>query len=762
VAEAEGRALHRRRRQQRRAIADHHLTAAGTVGWLHHKHLLAGDRETHAVVHRVAQLHGAHEAGIGDELPAAVGLGHDLAAAAGGEAADAERVDVVVAEALQQLGGGEAVGLVAHSGGQGGGGETDRRHVLVDREHLDGGRHHALVHVEKIEPDGIHALPGAAIGGLRSHRCGAVDDLGHQGGHPEIGHRDVEQKGHIGRQPQVERFALAGGLENPQGHLAAAVVVGGGADDRQLQGDRLQLEGHRVGGGGGVLEHLQGVVGVQLHAGGQAQHGGEREAGLGGGETQVDQPPEHGGERCDHAGTGGRLELHQVDHGVAGLEFLDRLGGTHRLAGGPLAIGVLGPGAHLATGLIGGDRETGGGGTADQLPGARAGDLEFPAPGDRIGDAVGITELSGEDLAVGADAAHHHYTGGVEHGWRRWRQGGAGGVAAQADQPVVKAEGFDAQQLVHAAIHQGGDTAGTTQRIHTDLVGAAGAEVHGRVAAAATHQAVAAAAALENVVAAAAVDGVITGAAIHDVAAATGEAAVVATEQVDRFTAEAAGHVVAGVAAGGGGAGDQALAGRGAGLEAGDEQAAVIDVVAAVGDGDLDRVEGAAADDRRHDAQHPADAVVLHRQGLAGVVLEVTRRQVGGDHTEGTRRVALKQGVVHPVDDHHRRIHEQVNPFGIFIGAEDQVEADRHGRWIGDPEAKRQRCGVVRLGVKDRVDDRVDVGIAIGKAAHIGVALAEPAHAVAGAGHGAGGEQQAGTDAQRRQAAVVKADGRSG
>ena len=713
-----------------------------------------------AIVHRVAELHRAHKAGGGEELPAAIGLGHDRAAPISREAGHGEGVEVVVAEALQQLGGGEGGGLVAHGRGQGGGAVADRGQILIDREHGDAGGHHPLVEVEEVQPDRFHPLPAAAIG-LRAHGAGAVDDLGHKSRHPYGRHRQAEHEGHIGLQAEVEHLALLRGLEHAKGHRAAGVVVGGGTKDRQLQGDGFDLEGHGIGGPSGLLQHLQGVEGVELHPGGQAQQGGERVAGLGGGEAEVDQSPEHGGEGRDHAGPDRGLQLHEVDDGVARLQFLDALAGTHRLTERTLAIGVLGPHPHRAPGLGGGDAEGGGGGPRDHVPGAGVGGLEFPTPQHRITEPIGVAEFGLQHLSEGPDAAHHQHARAVNDRRRRWRQGGPRGATAatQVDDAVVEAEGFHAQHLIHTAVGQAGDGARATDGIDVDLIAAAVAEEHGGVAAGASDQAVVAGAALEEIVAAAAIDGVVAGAAIHDVAAAAGEATVVPPKQIKRFAAEAAADVVAGVRAGAAGAGHQALARGGAGPKTGDEQAAVVDVVASVGNGDLDGVEGAAPEDRGHDAQHPADAVVFHRQGIIGVVLEVARRQVGGEDTQGPVGILLKESIVHPIDDHHGRIHELIHPFGIFIRAEHQVETDRYGGGIGDPKGEGEGGGVVRLGLENAVDDGVDVGVAIHEAAGVGVALAEPAHGVGGAGDGAGGDQQPGADAKGGQAAVVEADG---
>ena len=96
--------------------------------------------------------------------------------------ARAELEQAGMRRALQQLGGGEQGGLIAHPRRQHGGGVAGGGDVEVEAEHRQAGGHHALVQVEEVVPDGLHALPGAAIGGLGRQGRGGVHDLGDQGG----------------------------------------------------------------------------------------------------------------------------------------------------------------------------------------------------------------------------------------------------------------------------------------------------------------------------------------------------------------------------------------------------------------------------------------------------------------------------------------------------------------------------------------------------------------------------------------------------
>ena len=178
-------------------------------------------------------------------------------------------------------------------------------------------------------------------------------------------------------------------------------------------------------------------------------------------------------------------------------------------------------------------------------------------------------------------------------------------------------------------------------------------------------------------------------------------------------------------------------------------------MVAGIGDADLDMV-GGAGNDRRDDLQHMADAVVFDRQCIAGIVLKVTSCQVGADDAERVQGIVVEQGVVHPVNHHNRRVHELVDPLGVFVGAEHQIETDRGGGGIGHREVKRQGGGVVRLGLENGVDNGIDVGIAIGESAGAAVVGAKPSHGVAGSRGGSRSEQQTGADAQGGQRAVVE------
>ena len=159
------------------------------------------------------------------------------------------------------------------------------------------------------------------------------------------------------------------------------------------------------------------------------------------------------------------------------------------------------------------------------------------------------------------------------------------------------------------------------------------------------------------------------------------------------------------------------------------------------------------------DAQMTADTVVFDGDDAAGIVLEIARRQVGADHAQRGMWILVEQGVVHPIDDHHRAVNEGIDPFGVFIRAEHQIKADRDRIRVTDADAERQGGGVIGLGLEHRVDDGVDVGIAVVEAAAAAVVGPEPGKRVAGAGSGAGGEQHPGSQAQGRpHRSVIEVD----
>ena len=533
-----------------------------------------------------------------------------------------------------------------------------------------------------------------------------------------------------------------------------------------MEPHNLHLDRHRVVGGGRCLQQLQGVVGVEFQAARQAEHGGQGLVRLRRGEPQLDHPLQHGGDRRDDAGAARGIEGHQIDHRIAGFELLNGFGSAGRAAGVALAIGVLGLRLDGTTGLAAGEREGGGVGPLDQLPGTTAGGLLEPAPDHWIGDAIHVAQFSGEGLPGGADAGEYQHARGIHNRRWWWWQRRPRGATAQIDLAISELEPLHAAQRIgagwHGAARQGSHGGDPRQGIGADLVVAAVAVVDGGIHTSAALEDVVAAAAFEVIVATAAVDGVVAAAAVDDVAATGGITVVVTTEQINGFTGGVTGHVIAAVGAHDRRTGDQSLTRRVAGAQTGDVQATVVDVIAGVSDGDLDGVEGPTADDRGHDAQHATDTVVFNRQRTTSVVLEIARCQVGRDHTQRPAGILLKQRIIHAIDDDDGAINKGIHPLGVLIRAKNQIKADGCRGRIRDAKIKGQRRGVVRLGLKDLVDHGVDIRIAVLKTAAEAVVLPEPAHGVAQARHLPGGEQQACPDPEGRERAVVQAHRRLG
>ena len=365
------------------------------------------------------------------------------------------------------------------------------------------------------------------------------------------------------------------------------------------------------------------------------------------------------------------------------------------------------------------------------------------------GHAIGVHHDRGQGLA-----RHGHATDG--HDARRIADGRSTGIdglertADQGIQAVLELELLDVQQRIAAferRCHQDGSPADAQ-----GIVGLVAAE-DGRIDIGATVQVVVAGPAFDLVGTAATIDAVLAISRDDDVIPSPCIGDVVTTLQVEVLVLDRARHRVGGIGAGNIGRRHHARAGNGARTHVGDEDAAVVDMVAGVGDADLDVVGLAASQDRRHDLEHMADTVIFDRQRAGGVVLEIAGGQIRADHAQGMQRVVVEQGVVHAVDDDDRGIDELVHPLGKLVRAEHQIEADRGRAWIADREVEGQRGRVIGLCLEHGIDHGVDVDVS-------GCAIvgAEPAQCIARTGHGAGSQQQAGAYAERRERAVIEVD----
>ena len=656
---------------------------------LHQQQLAGGQAVAMAVRHRVVELKRSHvgrvvAGGRGVDREGAVAVVGEPIAQLGAEATHRQGIAVGVVEALGEQGRAEGEGLAGQGARQHGGGGTHRR--LVDRlaEHGQGDLAEAEIPVgDEIRPLGLDRITAAE----ELHRLADVGVALHQ--HRERGGaRQLRMQRHqIAGAGKVHGLPVGGPLqqqggERRTGGIGAVGAVGGigdggGAEDRHLH---LQL-GQRQGGGGvahAALEDLERIRAQQVrhrrrHLQGRTDllHRRVRRLPL------VDGAHQQGGERGVHRRRHRTPHIHQAQH-----RFAVAPGGEHQQAAAAVALGMA---IGVAVADLGGEGVVG-------IPllhhvAELRGALDLLAVAEPLhrliaAEAVGVGErglhrgplrhrtVEGLSPAIGE---HHHP--GVVHGRGRRRSGHhrhqRGGTGrAEGEQAVAELQLLHAHQHVDpfplaAGVHRDGATEG----IHAQGIGRARAAVHGRVEVGAAVEKVVAAISLELVVARACENRVVAGAGHHDVGPTTGVNRVVAGLEVEVFVLGAAGaDVVTGAATAG--IGHHPGARIAAGGKVGDEQAAVENVIAGVGDGDLDRVRALAGLERRHDAQAAAHAVVFDRQDAGAVVLEVARRQVGADHTEGMEGVVVEQGVIHPIHHHHAAIHEGIHPLRIFIGSE--------------------------------------------------------------------------------------------
>ncbi len=278
-------------------------------------------------------------------------------------------------------------------------------------------------------------------------------------------------------------------------------------------------------------------------------------------------------------------------------------------------------------------------------------------------------------MASGGNAAEQHQPIGIGR-WRRRRAGGAEGGAVEVEQPVAELQLFNADQgiraVLAAVVRDGGDPG---QGVIAEAVSAAGSGVDSRIGIRSAIEPVIAGITLQLIVATAAIQLVLASAGHDNVITARRIGDVVAGLEVEEFALAGTGAGV--ITAGAPSAGvDHPGARRGAGREVGDEDAGIKDVIASIGNTDLDRI-GLTSQDRRNNLERMTDAVVFNRQQISAVVvLKISRRQVGADHTQRRIRIMVEQGIVDPIHDHHRRIDKGIDPLGVFIGAEDQIKAD--------------------------------------------------------------------------------------
>jgi len=76
------------------------------------------------------------------------------------------------------------------------------------------------------------------------------------------------------------------------------------------------------------------------------------------------------------------------------------------------------------------------------------------------------------------------------------------------------------------------------------------------------------------------------------------------------------------------------------------------------------------------------------------------------------QRIVVEQRIVDAVHHDDRRVDELVDPLWNS-STRTPGRSSPTWRWVGDRKVERQRRGVVRLGLEDRVDDGVDVGVAV-------------------------------------------------
>ena len=750
IARVDGEALGQRviadaRRQDRRHI-DHrqHCTDVDIGG--------AGncaDRHRSGVLgHRRGGLHDDHR-GVIDP-----GNGEGRAVFNGNMAV----TDAVVPGHRRRLSGGEVLvgGMAGIEAGQGNPGgrhaQCGNRHAVENVGVADVGkridRQHAAF-VDRVgERSGHH---GKVIGaGDADQRAGRDDDCAvadtemyRQVGNLAFGQALEIGVGRVDREEVIQRVVSNAGRQRRQRVGAAdqfgagrrgwrrrrvAAVIAIAVLDRRRRDDHGRQRNFDNGQDGAIVhirhvgEQVQSQHSVAFDGGGKRSTGNDRRV------IDADDG-EHGGVR---------RRAHCVGNVVSDADCC-RLSGGETLVGGVFRVDRQRADRRR--------QETAGHGAegdAGRQHGGQAGDAEDVAQTRRCraGQQRGHAEP-----ADGAVFGHRQFGRAIDHrrrdrATRRRRRNLR--QRRNVDRQVGKLDEFDSGQLVLAIASRAGgqniEDFDRTVGVGDDLVIGGQAGVLGDIAAEA---------AVEIVVAGIAAEVVVAIIAIHHVIATAADTGVVTAAAMNAFANVAA---VQAVIQFGAIYVERYAINRHVGTEhVGNDQAGIENMVTGIGNADLQRVE--ALMHRRVNGQRRADAVVFDRQVAVGVVDEVAVAQVGTDDAQRRLGVAVEIGDVDAVDQHDADIDKLVDPFRILVAAEDKIEADRGDARIGNGEIEAQRRRIVGHGLEHAVDHGIEIGVTD----HV-VADAVGSAGIGDSWHQSGSKQQAGTDAQSGQAAVVITD----